>query len=333
MTGLRVDDIRPDALMERKRGHLEADQEWLRARRDQFVRVPCPACGEDRLAAAWTKLGFSYERCPRCATVLMNPRPSEALLRDFYATSQNYAFWNEHIFPASEDARRERIFRPRVQRLLDLCERVGVRRDVLLEIGAGFGTFCSELAREGAFARVIALEPAPDLAATCRERGLETLERMFERHVLPAPSVDVVAAFEVLEHVFSPPEFVSTAAEVLRPDGLLVVSVPSIQGFDTLVLGRDANAVDHEHLNYFTPDSLALLLERHGFEVEELLTPGRLDVDLVRRAHEAGLVDLDDQPFLRHLLLERPDLHEAFQDFLADHRLSSHLWAVGRRAG
>lgn len=333
MTGLRVDDIRPDALMERKRRFLEADQQWLRDRRDRFVRVGCPACDERRLVPAWTKLGFDYERCPRCATVLMNPRPSRELLHEFYATSQNYAFWNEHIFPASEDARRERIFRPRARRLLDLCERTGAATGTLLEVGAGFGTFCSEVAAAGVFERVVALEPAPDLAATCRSRGLETIERPFEQHGLPDASVDVVAAFEVLEHVFSPSEFVATAARTLRPGGLVMVSVPSIHGFDTLVLGRDANAVDHEHVNYFNPESLALLLERHGFAVEELLTPGQLDVDLVRRAHDAGLVDLDAQPFLRHLLLDRPDLHGEFQRFLAENRLSSHLWAVARRAG
>jgi SAM-dependent methyltransferase len=331
MSTLRVDDIRPDALMERKRRHVEADKQWLRERAEQFVRVPCPACGGRALSVAWTKDGFAYERCPECDTVLMNPRPSQALLHEFYAASENYAFWNEHIFPASEDARRERIFRPRVRRLLDLCTRLGVGAGTLLEVGAGFGTFCSELRHAGAFERVIALEPSPELAATCRERGLKTLECPFEAHGLPAGSVDVVAAFEVLEHIFDPPAFVAAAAGVLRPGGLLVISVPSMHGFDTLTLGRDANAVDHEHLNYFNPGSLRLLLERRGLAVEELLTPGQLDVDLVRRAHAAGTLDLSAQPFLAHLLLERPDVHEAFQAFLAEHCLSSHLWAVARR--
>ena len=40
--------------------------------------------------------------------------------------SQNYAYWNDVIFPASEAVRREKIFRPRAQRMADLCRRVGV---------------------------------------------------------------------------------------------------------------------------------------------------------------------------------------------------------------
>ena len=329
MSDLRVEDIRPRRLMDRKRGHLEADKRFLRSRRDRFVRVDCPACGAGELEPAWEKEGFDYQRCPACATVLMNPRPSLELLHEFYAASENYAFWNEHVFPASEAARRERIFRPRVERMLRLCRAHGVSEGALLEVGAGFGTFCELVEATGAFQRVIALEPSPELAATCSERGLEVVAAPFEQHGLAAGSVDVIASFEVIEHLFSPAEFVRTAAELLRPGGLAIVSCPNILGFDTLVLGRDANAVDHEHLNYFNPASLSLLFERFGFAVEELLTPGRLDVELVRSAIEAGTHE--PSPLLAHLLVDRgEELADPLQEFIAAHGLSSHLWAVAR---
>jgi SAM-dependent methyltransferase len=330
VSDLRVSDIRPDELMRRKRRHLEADQQWLRDRRDQFVEVACVACGADDLEPAWEKLGFMYVRCRDCATVLMNPRPSEEILHRFYERSENYAFWNEHIFPASEDTRRERIFKPRVERTLELCRRLGVSRGTLLEAGAGFGTFCAEIAERGEFEHVIALEPTPGLAQTCRDRGLQTIEAPIERHGLDDGSVDVVAAFEVAEHLFDPAAFVAAARRLLRPGGLILLSVPNILGFDTLVLGREANAVDHEHLNYFNPRSLGHLVARFEFDVEETLTPGRLDVDLVRRAVEEGKLELPAGGFLHHLIGDRQDAHEPFQDFLAANRLSSHLWVVAR---
>ena len=329
MSELRVDDIRPDALMKRKEGHLEADKQWLRDRRDGFVRVDCVACGGARLEPEFEKEGFSYERCADCATLLMNPRAPVEMLHEFYERSENYAFWNEHIFPASEDTRRERIFRPRVERLLGLCSSLGVSEGTMLEAGAGFGTFAALVAEMSAFERVIALEPTPSLAESCRGRGVETVEAPFESNGLAESSIDVIAAFEVLEHLFSPEEFVREAGRLLRPGGLVVISVPNIAGFDTLVLGKEANAIDHEHVNYFNPASLGALLERFGFEVAESLTPGRLDVDLVRRATEAG-AEADPGPFVRHLIEDRADAHEAFQDFLAANRLSSHLWVVGR---
>jgi SAM-dependent methyltransferase len=331
MTELSVEQIRPQELMERKLRHLRADEEFLRSRRGDFVRVPCVACGGDALLPAWQKIGFSYERCAECGTVMTNPRPTEEILGEFYATSENYAFWNEHIFPASEETRRERIFGPRVERMLELCDRLGVGREALLEVGAGFGTFCEEVRASGAFERVMAVEPSADLAQTIRERGIDVVEAPFERHALQPASVDVVAAFEVIEHVFSPASFAAACAQVLRPGGLAIVSCPNIHGFDTLVLGREADAVDHEHLNYFNPRSLSILFERQGFEVEEVLTPGRLDVDLVRNALGDGRVDPALRPLLEHMLVDRwDDLHLKLQDFLAGNGLSSHLWIVAR---
>ena len=70
MSDLRVEDIRPQELMERKRRHLEADQKFLRDRRDGFVRVSCVACGGESLTAEFEKLGFSFERCADCATLM-----------------------------------------------------------------------------------------------------------------------------------------------------------------------------------------------------------------------------------------------------------------------
>ena len=48
----------------------------------------------------------------------MSPRPDPELLDDYYRNSTNYEYWNTVVFPASEDARRERIFRPRAERVV-----------------------------------------------------------------------------------------------------------------------------------------------------------------------------------------------------------------------
>ena len=85
-----------------------------------------------------------------------------------------------------------------------------------------------------------------------------------------------------------------------------MISVPNIHGFDTLSLGAEANAIDHEHLNYFNPDSLAILLERYSFTVEESLTPGRLDVDWsAGRSPKAP--SRTRGPFVRHLIENRAE--------------------------
>ena len=329
MTRLRETDIRPDELMAEQARRYEADVAWLLERRERFVEVACPACEATEHAAAWRKYGLDYRRCAGCGTVYMSPRPDPELLDEYYRNSSNYEYWNTVVVPASEGARRERIFRPRAERTVELARRHGAGAGVLVDVGAGYGTFCEEVVRLGDFERVVALEPEPHLAETCRAKGLEVIEAPVEQAALET-GVDVVTSFEVIEHLFAPRAFVERCAEVLRPGGLVVLTCPNVHGFDVEVLGEMSATVDAEHLNYLHPGSLGALLERGGFTVVEAQTPGRLDAELVRKKALAGEVSLD--PFLRRVLLDDWDsVGDAFQDFLADNGLSSNMWVVARR--
>lgn len=333
MTSLTENDIRPLDLVEGKREAFEKDVAWFVARRESFRPVACPACSATDGRLRWTKFSLDYVECSSCGTTYMSPRPAQSDLDAFYSQSEGYRYWTEVIFPASEDVRRERIFRPRLERILDFCQRFGVVPDVLLEVGAGFGTFCQLAAGSSAFRRVIAVEPTPSLAQSCRDRGLEVIEAPIEQVELSGLEVDVIASFEVLEHLLDPGTFIRRCGETLRTGGLIVLSCPNGRGFDVEVLGAVSDTVDIEHLNYFTPSSLALLVRSRGFEVLEVSTPGVLDVDIVRNKVDAGEFDLSDQPFLRRVVLdEQESLGERFQQFLQENLLSSHMWIVARKS-
>jgi 2-polyprenyl-3-methyl-5-hydroxy-6-metoxy-1,4-benzoquinol methylase len=270
--------------------------------------------------------------CTACETMYVNPRPSPPILEMYYATSENYQYWNKYIFPASEEARREKIFRPRAERVADICGHYGVSQGTLLEVGAGFGTFCEEVKSLGMFRRVIAVEPTPDLAETCRQRGLEVIEQPIEHVDLNQQTIDVITSFEVIEHLFSPQDFLLACADVLAPGGLLVITCPNVKGFDIVTLQALSNAVDVEHLNYFHPQSLAHLVNRCGFETLEVLTPGKLDAELVRKKILADEFDVSHQPFLEQILIDDWErVGDNFQQFLADNLLSSHMWLVARK--
>ena len=325
-------EIRPDDLIAESMRTYHADVERLVAQRDSFVPVSCVACGNGTSRPRWKKNGLDFVECESCATVYVSPRPTPAILEEHYRTSENYRYWTEVIFPASENARREKIFAPRAERVLEIARRYGTRTGSLVDVGAGFGTFCEEVERLRGFERVIALEPEPNLAAICRSKGLEVVESPVESASLPVDHVDVVTNFEVIEHLFEPAAFVAQCARLVQPGGLLVLTCPNGQGFDIEVLGELSWTVVPEHLNYFNPDSLSGLLERSGFEVVERLTPGRLDAELVRKHALAGELDLSGRPFLKRVLVDEWDrLGDPFQDFLADHGLSSNMWLVGRR--
>ncbi len=325
-------ELCPPDLLSGQEEAFARDVQRLVARVDEFVEVACPTCDQPDGPVAMTKWGFQWKHCPRCATVFMSPRPSIAVMSDYYVNSENYAYWAEHIFPASEDARREKVQRPWLKRIVGYCDTFEVARGTLLEVGPGFGTFSALAAESGHFDRVMAVEPTPEMAASCRERGVEVIEARIEDAGALLPEVDVVVAFEVIEHLFSPATFLAECARLVRPGGLVVLSCPNGQGFDIATLGAVSLAVDPEHVNLMNPASLSRLLARTGFEVVSATTPGRLDAEFVRDAVRAGAIDFSDQPFLTRVLIDEWDeLGGPFQQFLADNGLSSHMWIVGRR--
>lgn len=326
---MKEHDIRPANTTAEQRRLYESDVARLLVKRDQFVAVACPACAATESRHRFTKYTLDFVECAACATTYLSPRPTPELLQEYYESSENYRFWAKVIFPASESVRRERIFRPRVEKLLDICARYDVARNALLEVGPGFGTFCEEVLSKGAFRRVVAVEPTPDLAAACRARGVEVVESPVERAEFDE-KFDVVCAFEVIEHLFSPRQFVEACARLLTPGGVLLLTCPNGRGFDIEVLGPGSPAVDVEHLNYFNTDSLPALVARCGFEVLEVQTPGKLDADIVRNRVLAGEAALDS-PFLQRVLVEEWErVGAAFQEFLSAQLLSSNMWLVAR---
>ena len=332
---LTLAEIRSDEYKELQVAAYKNDIERLHRRLDEFVHTCCPACGADDATFRFEKYRCRFMECRSCETLYMSPRPSPDVMNDYYSNSENYAIWNKYIFPKSEASRREKICRPNLDKIVAECRQRSMVRPQLLEIGPGFGTFAALANEADFFGKVTVIERTPEMVEACRAKGLEVIDSSLEEvgaeHTTFA---DVAACFEVIEHVFEPVDFLLGVNRLLKPGGLFVFTCPNGQGFDTTMLGAASPAIDTEHVNLFNTDSIAVLLERAGFKVLSVETPGRLDVELVRRAVLADELNVDNQPFWRKLLVEDFDvLGGAFQRFLVEHNMSGNMRVVAEKIG
>lgn len=327
-TKIVENDIRPDDMKKKMTELAMIDRNNVLRNKSEFTKIPCPACESDRNNPCFEKDGFNFVCCNECETVFINPRPSLTLLNEFYTSSQEIKYWNEKIFPASENARRQKIFAPRAKRVLELCRRYNAATDILLDVGAGFGTFCEEIIKLKIFDKVIAVEPSDSLALTCKHKGLEVIQKTIED--IELYPVSVITNFELIEHLYWPEDFLIACAKALKDNGLIILSTPNIKGFDLLTLNKISDNISGpSHLNYFHPQSLKHLLTKCGFNVLEVLTPGELDAELVRKKVLNKEFDISQQAFLKRILLEQWEVAgQPFQTFLANNSLSSHLWMV-----
>lgn len=328
---MREEDIRPHALMVEKEQALEQDVAFLLKRKAQWVDVCCPACSSSNSSQDGSKSGFQFKKCIDCETVYTSPRPDLPLLGEFYSASANYEFWNRVIFPSTENVRKKLIYGPRAQLVVDSLVAHGVENVRLCEVGAAFGWFLEAIEEHGIARDLIAIEPSESLARTCEEKGYYTISSPLELVEL-GQAVDVIAAFEVIEHVFSPRDFLAKCLELLNPGGWAFLSCPNVRGFDLEILGKESGTFQHEHLNYFHPESVRVLLERVGFEAVEVRTPGLLDVDIVHSFLSEGPRVTSEIPWLGDFLLRSDSTQrQSLQEFLQDQGQSSHMFVSARK--
>lgn len=334
---MKESDIRPAELLREYLRLSASDAETFFPESDASSRTerPCPSCGGSRHRIAFHKNGFPLVVCSTCDTLYVTPAPREERLADYYRDSPSQRYWVSTFFPAVEDARRERIFRPRVRHVLDLLNEIGIEAKRVVDVGAGTGVFLQEMRNLGFRGQLTAVEANRDLAGLCAERGFETYFGMSTNAVRdPAwrDKADLAVAFEVFEHVVSPEAFLRELAQLVRPGGLIMFTGVSGDGFDLRVLGSLATAISPpHHLNFPGRRGMRALMDRLGLREVLFTTPGVLDVDIVRNAmRDDGAIVSD--PFLHRLMTEcDEDQRDAFQKFLTDNGLSSHMLVVVQR--
>ncbi|MBI5382469.1 MAG: class I SAM-dependent methyltransferase [Opitutae bacterium] len=120
-----------------------------------------------------------------------------------------------------------------------------LRREArLLDVGAGTGMFATEMA---AHCEVWMLDDHAESLQRLRARfpAERVLEASGTGIPLPAASVDIVTALDVLEHIADDAAAVHDLARVLRPGGLAVITVPACMS-----LWSDWDVALHHHRRY-----------------------------------------------------------------------------------
>jgi len=327
---MKESDIRPESLLKRYLELSEQDAKLCFAeipRRD----IPCVACESEELVREFEKNGFAYSSCQNCGTLFQSPRPSIEAFEAFYRNSVSSRYWAEEFFPAVAEARREKIFRPRVDRLRNICSAKAIVIEQLIDVGAGYGIFLDEWRNSNPVTQLLAVEPSSLLAAECREKGFEVVEEIAENVSGYNNYADLVVCFEVLEHVYDPLTFVQTLTGLVKPGGYVFVSTLCVDGFDIQTLWDKSNSIfPPHHINFLSVAGFERLFVRAGLVDIDVSTPGQLDVDIVRNAIKREPDLLNGQRFLQRIATDN-DMAVNFQKFLVANRLSSHAWVIGKK--
>lgn len=238
---------------------------------------PCAVCGSEslaphltvarssdgNLAATTTDYGAApgdIVRCAACGHMQVRELPAEDLLEEEYAQ-----VWEEAY--VAEEAGQRATARRALERIERHVPGSGGAGGALCDLGCWVGFLLSEADRRGW--RVTGVEPSHYGAAYARQRlSLDVQEATIATASLPRESFDAVVMGDVIEHLPNPGAALRRAAELLRPGGVLYLTLPDAGSTVARVLGARWWSVLPTHVHYFTGQSLARLLGRSGFAVE-----------------------------------------------------------------
>lgn len=140
----------------------------------------------------------------------------------------------------------------------------------VLEVGSNDGTFLKPFIAAGH--HVLGVDPAENIVAIANREGIPSRAAFFgmthaKRLCRERGLYDLVFARNVLPHVANTRDFAEGLVSCLAPHGLLIIEVHYGK---TILDELHYDSIYHEHLCYFTLQSLEALLQRAGVWIEDV---------------------------------------------------------------
>jgi SAM-dependent methyltransferase len=205
---------------------------------------------------------FEIRRCTACGLALTWPAPPASEMGRYYPDAY-YGSAAEKRFEGPVEGLQRALYGLRASRV----ERAaGGRPGRVLDVGCGRGFLLDAFRRRGW--TVEGTEMSEASSAHAREvLDLPVRVGPLESLGLPPESYDAVTLWHVLEHLPEPGALLAEIHRLLRPGGVLLVSVPNFGSPEARASGAGWFHLDvPRHLVHFTPKTLASLLRDAGIE-------------------------------------------------------------------
>jgi len=204
---------------------------------------------------------LSVARCNRCDHGYVWPVPSAEFLDAIYRDAAYYQGSSSSIgfqdYASLEPARRRMYAR----HLTRIEAQAGKGR--ILDVGCATGDFLV-MARERGW-QVLGADPSA-ARAQLEARGLPVVGKTVHDADVDEASLDAITFWDVLEHVTDPLADLTRARRLLKPGGVLALTVPDSANALARISGRRwfGYKTAGEHLQFFTDASLRIAFEKVG---------------------------------------------------------------------
>lgn len=245
-------------------------------------------------------------QCKQCGLIYQNPRLTLAELAEHYP--QSYELYKPKL---EQHSSRRKQFDEQFA-IVRRCNHVAKYQTppgVLLDIGCSTGLFLNQMRTEGW--QPTGVEFSSHAADYARNTfGLDVFTGTVEQAQFPSDHFDVVTMWDVLEHVLDPLHTLYEVQRILKPGGLLAVSLPNPDSIGARLFGGSWVGWDRpRHLHLFTIPVLKKYVTATGLQLEAVDSLGGrwgltlMSVEFWCKAHGISAVNANR---LTRLLYNRP---------------------------
>ena len=142
----------------------------------------------------------------------------------------------------------------------------------LLELGSAYGFFLDEASK---YFDCLGIEVSTAAAEHSRQRGHRVIDGILtEDKLAEIGKVDVVALFDVVEHLADPRDTFRLIDRCLNDNGVVVLTTGDIESTYAKLSGKSWRLMTPpQHTFYFSPRTLTVLFEQMGYKVEIVKRP------------------------------------------------------------
>jgi SAM-dependent methyltransferase len=202
-----------------------------------------------------------------------------------------------------------------------------IRNRVVADVGCAAGSFLDHISTLAK--TCLAVEPCQEYHHSLRERGYKVYDSINHARQDYQDQVDFAFSLSTVEHVENPFEFFAEIRQLLRPEGLFLVSTPNRNDILMDLLGDEYKRFFYRtvHRWYFDMESLLNLAKRCRFEIVQERCLQRFGISnalgWLKERRPTG-----DQP-LPHF--DDPLLNEFWKNYLESKGIGDYLYLLVKR--
>ncbi len=262
------------------------------------MAVLCRLCGSDgtsRLFESRDRIHslpgiFAIHRCRRCQAVFIEPwltdqelaiyypedyaryRHSRSLDKKSYTGLKRFILENYYGYPYVKSTTL-----PVLKKSAAFLFSLVMARSAIpyrgegnfLDVGCGGGSYLYRLKQWGW--NVFGVETSKVGADQARSLGLNVHHGQIKNAGFPESFFDVIRLNHVLEHLTDPKGTFREIKRILKPDGIVYITVPNTRSFNFWLFGENWYGLDSpRHVISYCPETLRFLCDATGFQIAKI---------------------------------------------------------------